>query len=113
MSTSIFRVRFIEWQAFGKDVSAASATEAIQLARAIRDSRGTIDFDEIDGGTDSWEAEAIPLTPEQEIAALRAASRLALRALRKTKKFRVGKSNSSAIASALAQALGQENGGRK
>ena len=62
MTAHTYRVRFTEWQAFAKDVLADSPEDAIELARAIRDGRGTIDFEELDDGTDAWEAEPIEQT---------------------------------------------------
>jgi hypothetical protein len=111
MSTSIFRVRFTEWQAFGKDVPADTAEHAIELAQAIRDSRGTFDFEELDGGTENWEAERIPLRHEEEITALQDAAKLALRALNTARKFRVGDTDSYAIASQVGKALDALKGG--
>lgn len=110
MSTPVFRVRFVEWQSFGKDVSADTAEEAIELARTIRNDRGTIDFDEIDGGTEGWDAEPI-LSPPEDMAALRKAAQLALRALNTAKRFKVDDTDSYAIASKLACVLRHTKGG--
>jgi hypothetical protein len=105
MSTSIFRVRFTEWQAFGRDIPADTAEQAVELAQAIREGRGTIVFEELDGGTENWEAEQIKASPAQHVTALRDAARLALRALNTARMFRVDDTDSYAIAARLGDAL--------
>ena len=55
----LFRVRFCEWQTFAIDISARDADQAIELAQAIRNQRGTDPFEEMDGASDGWEAEEV------------------------------------------------------
>jgi hypothetical protein len=112
MSTPLFRVRFVEWQSFAKDISADTADEAIQLAQSIRNDRGTIDFDEMDGGTDGWDAEELP-SPLDDVAELRKAARLALHALNTARCFKVDDTDSYAIAAILGDCLNATEGGRQ
>jgi hypothetical protein len=63
MTHQTFRVRFTEWQAFALDIHAGSQERAIQIGQAIRETLGTIDFEEIDGGTEGWDAELIHDAP--------------------------------------------------
>ncbi len=60
MSTfNTYRVRHCEWQTFAINVSARNPGEACQLARDIRNTIGQEPFEELDGGSDHFEAEAI------------------------------------------------------
>jgi hypothetical protein len=54
-----FRVRFCESQMLAINLSARSADDAIALARQIREDIGHEPFEEIDGASDSFEAEEI------------------------------------------------------
>jgi hypothetical protein len=51
-----YRVRFCEWQTFAVNISARTPGEAIELASTLRENHGTEPFEELDGGTEGWEA---------------------------------------------------------
>jgi hypothetical protein len=59
MTARIYRVRYTEWQVFAMNVVAPSPCQAIALVEAIRHGRGNLHFEELDGGSDAWEAEAL------------------------------------------------------
>jgi hypothetical protein len=52
-----YRVRYCEWQTFAINVSARTANEACSLARTIRREIGQEPFEELDGGSEGFEAE--------------------------------------------------------
>jgi hypothetical protein len=112
MTTSIFRIRFVEWQSFAKDICAATPEEAIELAQCIRNERGTLEFDEMDGGTEGWDAEAIP-SSEDVHADLRKVASLALRALNTAKRFKVDNTDSYTIAAKLSDCLDAVAGAKR
>jgi hypothetical protein len=56
-ASKTYRVRFCEWQTFAINISATTPEDAIRLAQAQRNDHGTEPFEELDGGSDGWDAE--------------------------------------------------------
>ena len=54
-----YRVRYCEWQTFAINVGARNEDEACALARNIRNEIGQMPFQELDGGSEGFEAEEI------------------------------------------------------
>jgi hypothetical protein len=105
-STKLYRVRFCEWQTFAIDIPAAGPEDAIAVAQAIRETHGTLPFEEIAGGTEGWEAERTDLY--EEVLPL---LRRALLALNAAPSFRVGDADSCLIAAQLDGVIRNLEGG--
>jgi hypothetical protein len=105
-STRLYRVRFCEWQAFATDIEAANPDDAIAAAQAVRETQGTLPFQEIDGGSDNWDAEEADFY-ENVLPLLRRA----LRALNTAPRFRVGNADSNFIAAQLDGVIRNLEGG--
>jgi hypothetical protein len=58
-SFKTFRIRFCEWQTFAINISAITQEDAIDLANTIRCNHGTEPFEELDGGSEGWDAEEV------------------------------------------------------
>ena len=58
-SRTRYRVRFSQWLALAVDLIADSPEEAIATAHAMQDHIGSKAFEQIDHGTDHWEAEPV------------------------------------------------------
>lgn len=101
----LYRVRFCEWQTFAINIPASSPDNAITVAQAIRDSRGTLPFEEITGSSDDWGAEEIH--PSDSALPI---LKKALEALNAVPRFPVGDSDSTAIAAKLSSHIQEIEG---
>lgn len=54
-----YRVRYCEWQTSAINISARTAGEACNLARGIRNQIGQEPFEELDGGSEGFDAEEL------------------------------------------------------
>ena len=61
-----YRVRYCEWQIFAINISARTTNEACKLARNIRREIGQEPFEELDGGSEGFEAEELDARDFQE-----------------------------------------------
>jgi hypothetical protein len=56
-ASQTYSVRFCEWRTFAITISATTQEDAIKLAQTLRETHGTEPFEELDGGSDGWDAE--------------------------------------------------------
>lgn len=103
----LYRVRFCEWQTLAIDVLAPGPEAAIANAKGLRQTRGTLPFEEITGDTADWQAEEI-----QPPAPLLPTLRRAYEALNSAPCFPVGRISSYAVAAELGRLIRELQGGQ-
>jgi hypothetical protein len=116
MTLRTYRVRFTEWQAFARDIPASSEERAMEIGQAIRDHLGTIDFEEIDGGTENWEAQLLEPADHSKVDGCILALAKALAALERVHRLHIAGNTSpsaSRVIARLEAAINTAKGGGK